>query len=126
MLEIFMILITEEPDGGLSGAFAIQQGRESCEARLPAITSIIANGGTVIHEAVCVEGDWQFSEFRHSYEEENVTSELHTYLVTFDDGPSPTVTISPKTSMSMCESAKADSRTYCVTSRQRLISQNDH
>ena len=30
MLEVFMILITQSPDGELSGAFAVQQGREAC------------------------------------------------------------------------------------------------
>ena len=121
MLEIFMILITEEPDGGLNGAFAVQQSLESCEARLPAITAIIADGGTAVHEAVCVEGNWRFSEFRHTYEEaESAASESHTYLVTYNDGPSPAVTIAPKASLSMCEPAKAESRSYCVTSRQQL------
>ena len=127
-----MILITESPGGELSGAFAVQPDREVCETKLPGITAVVETTGVVVREAVCVPGDWQFSRFLHSFEEENIPEELHTYLVTFDDSKSPSVTVTAVTSKSECmstlENESADKgrssslRLYCVSSRQRLPS----
>ena len=119
-----MILIIESPDGELSGAFAVQQGREACESRLPGISAVIESDGTKILEGACIEGDWQFSKFMHSYEDGAEAQERHTYLVRFDDDGTPSMTVVPQSGMEQCNAALADGgdqpRSYCVTSRQSL------
>ena len=124
-LEVVMILITNSPDGILNGAFAMQQDLESCETRLPGITAVIKSSGVDVHESLCAEGDWSFTDFRHSYEEdENDSKHVFHYRVLFGDEQNPVISILPVEKLADCasESAKAQEgeRAYCVVSRQQL------
>ena len=129
MLEIFMILITQSPDGELNGAFAVQPDREVCETKMPGIVAVVETSGVVVREAVCASGDWPFDRFLHAYEDEDAAAEPHTYLVAFDNGRSQAVTITQWTKKSACtttsENGSANSRSYCVSSRQRWKSDGE-
>ena len=124
-LDVVMILITSTPDGVMDGAFAMQQDMESCETRLPGITAVIKSTGVTVHESVCAEGEWSFTDFRHSYEEdENATKDVFSYRVLFDDKGSPAIKILRVERMADCvaetDSAPASKRSYCVVSRQQM------
>ncbi len=123
LVEVFMILITQAPGGELSGAFAVQKSREHCDGRLPAIAAVVEASGTAVLESVCASGTWSFSPYVHGFEASSSDGEMQVYRVSFDEDSPTSVAITPAVDRSACESslATASPRTYCVSSRQRLL-----
>ena len=120
--EFFMILIMQAPGGDLSGAFAVQQGLDQCDARRPAIAAVVEASGTTVVESFCAAGSCRFSPYILGTEATGASVNVTVYRVSIDRNDASVVSIALMGSRSACESipAQHDWRAYCVFSRQRL------
>lgn len=112
-LGFLMIILTLGEGGDPSAAFVNTDTLAECEQRAGVVRNILEGGDISIEKLVCLRSEAAFEPFSHGMDG---FAEPQTYLLSMTD---ETATV---TQVDACEGAAAD--VLCVTSNQKLLSQN--
>jgi len=110
-----LLVILALVKGDISASFANTANMRACRIKLSQVHPTLERSGFKVIKSRCAKSPQKFTSYR-SGRSQNATR--NHYLITF---PGNGVTITPMAGKMACEKARTDKKSYCATSRQKLL-----
>jgi len=110
-----LLVILALVKGQVSASFASAANMAACEVKLGQIKPTLKRAGYEIVQSRCVKSKQRFSSYRTRRSKN--APRVH-YLIGF---PANGVTITPMAGQLACEKSRTDKKSYCASSRQKLL-----